>query len=196
MTQVTGVTAAGGADGAAAAADERATVGPGGLAPLETQATPLLGATNGNGGPSRPAATTASSRIPSLREAPIQALDEQQKLSISVIAVVAVLVANVSYLGYVTPPGGLSPYWESCLYETYIAFLVFNGLAFLFSLGAMGVVIVVPWLFPNKKAGQRLVNKWIGWGDPLKAVVSCHASMEAWPAEPAQGMGQWPRFYR
>lgn len=94
----------------------------------------------------------------------MQVLDEQQKLNITVISVVAVLVANVSFLGYVTPPGGPHPYWEYCLYGTYIAFLVFNGLAFLFSLGAMGVVVVVPWLFPNDKATTRLVNRWTSWG--------------------------------
>lgn len=81
----------------------------------------------------------------------------------TVISVVAVLVANVSFLGYVTPPGGSHPYWENCYYETYVIFLVFNGLAFLFSLGAMGVVVVVPWLFANLQIRER-VGKWTGCG--------------------------------
>lgn len=100
------------------------------------------------------------SKLPCL----LQALDEQQKLITTVISVVAVLVANVSFIGYVTPPAGPDVYWKSCLYGTYIAFLVFNGLAFLFSLGSMAVVIVVPWLFPNGRASMRLVNRWTGWG--------------------------------
>ena len=53
----------------------------------------------------------------------------------------AVLVANVSFLGYVTPPGGPHPYWETCNNHVYVAFLVLNGLAFLFSLGATGVAL-------------------------------------------------------
>ena len=43
-----------------------------------------------------------------------QGLSEQQKLIITVISVVAVLMANDSFLGYVTPPGGPHPWWEAC----------------------------------------------------------------------------------
>ena len=97
-----------------------------------------------------------------------QGLSEQQKLIITVISVVAVLVANISFLGYVTPPGGPHPWWETCShdYYTYVAFLVLNGLAFLFSLGAVGVVVVLPWLYPEKDAGRHKVsiNRWISWG--------------------------------
>ena len=80
----------------------------------------------------------------------------------------AVLVANVSFLGYVTPPGGLEPYWENCVpvYQTYRAFLILNGRAFLFALGATGEVVVVPWLYPEDNNGDRhlSVNRWIAWG--------------------------------
>ena len=56
----------------------------------------------------------------------------------------AILVANVSFLGYVTPPGGPHPYWETCNNRIYVAFMVLNGLAFLFSLGATGAALLVP----------------------------------------------------
>ena len=56
----------------------------------------------------------------------------------------AVLVANVSFLGYVTPPGRPHPYWETCNNRVYVAFMVLNGLAFLFSLGATGAALLVP----------------------------------------------------
>ena len=97
-----------------------------------------------------------------------QGLSEQQKLIITVISVVSVLVANVSFLGYVTPPGGPHPWWETCSehYHTFVAFLVLNGLAFLFSLGAMGVVVVLPWLYPERDASRHKgsINRWISWG--------------------------------
>ena len=30
------------------------------------------------------------------------------------IGIVAVLIANVTYVGYLTPPGGQDPYWLDC----------------------------------------------------------------------------------
>lgn len=73
------------------------------------------------------------------------------------------LVANVSYLGYVTPPGGPDPHWKNCQYDVYAVFIVFNGFAFLFSLGATGVVIVLPWLYPSDEK-KPAVDWWIGAG--------------------------------
>ncbi len=77
----------------------------------------------------------------------------------------AVLVANVTFVAYVTPPGGNQPYWGDCLYKTFVAFVFFNGMAFLGSVATVAIVVVVPWLYPSTKA-ERVAgaNKWIAWG--------------------------------
>ena len=77
----------------------------------------------------------------------------------------AVLVANISFVGYVTPPGGNHPYWETCSYPIYVGFLFCNGMAFLGSIGAVGIVVVVPRLYPSKTAEKTAsVNFWIRCG--------------------------------
>ncbi|KAL0047471.1 hypothetical protein WJX82_004320 [Trebouxia sp. C0006] len=43
------------------------------------------------------------------------------QLALPAIGVVAVLVANVTYLGWATPPGGTTPYWAGCTYPLYTA---------------------------------------------------------------------------
>lgn len=56
----------------------------------------------------------------------------------------AVLVANVTYLGWATPPGGTTPYWAGCTYPLYTGFLVTNGLAFVLAVLSVSVVTWTP----------------------------------------------------
>ncbi len=90
-------------------------------------------------------------------------LNEQEKQINNVIGILATLVISITFVGYVSPPGGNEPYWESCLYPIYVAFVFFSGMAFLGSLGAMAIVVVVTRLYPSTKRLSG-ANKWIGWG--------------------------------
>ena len=89
-------------------------------------------------------------------------MSESQSTIISVLGIVAVLIVNVTYVGYITPPGGSHPSWETCPYWPYIAFFCLNGLAFLFSLCAVVVMVFMPLLL------DRPGNDWrkpvIKWG--------------------------------
>ena len=60
------------------------------------------------------------------------------------IGICAVLIFNVCYVGYVTPPGGASPPWADCYYPVYVAFLYFNGFALVFSTAAIVAILVGP----------------------------------------------------
>ncbi|CAL8467337.1 g6874 [Coccomyxa elongata] len=84
---------------------------------------------------------------------------EAEKTITQILSVVAVLVANVAFLGYVVPPGGPHPYWETCNYSAYISFFYFNGFAFLFSLCAVCVMIFMPWLLQDS---ANILFYWIG----------------------------------
>ena len=55
---------------------------------------------------------------------------------------------------------------EYCTYNPYVAFLICNGLAFLFSVGAVGMVVAVPWLYPQRQTYKhhRSINCWIFCG--------------------------------
>ena len=69
----------------------------------------------------------------------------------------AILIANVTYLGFVTPPGGPNPYWQGCDYSLYAAFWFVNGAALIASVGAALVATLVPALIslPLKRGGKR-----------------------------------------
>ena len=90
--------------------------------------------------------------------------DEEYPLAINVLGIVAVLIANVTYLGYITPPGGTHPTWDGCVYHVFIAFFVLNGLAFIFSMCAIWLMVFVPlrWLTPGRpsKLGHNTVVWW------------------------------------
>ena len=89
--------------------------------------------------------------------------DEEYPLAINVLGIVAVLIANITYLGYITPPGGTHPVWEACDYHVFIAFFVLNGLAFIFSMCAIWLMIFVPlrWLSPGRPS--RLGHSTVVW---------------------------------
>ena len=70
--------------------------------------------------------------------------DEDYTLAINVLGIVAVLIANVTYLGYITPPGGPHPTWEACDYDWFLAFFILNGLAFIFSMVAIWMMVFMP----------------------------------------------------
>ena len=92
-----------------------------------------------------------------------EAADDEYTLAISVLGIVAVLIANITYLGYITPPGGTHPSWEACDYKVFIAFFVLNGLAFIFSLCAIWLMIFMPlqWLVRGK--AEILGHKTVVW---------------------------------
>lgn len=66
--------------------------------------------------------------------------EEQDKACDAVIVaigLVAVLIANVCYLGYVTPPGGPDPYWATCDYPLFTYFKMLNGSSFVLAVAAI-----------------------------------------------------------
>ena len=97
--------------------------------------------------------------LPAEREAK---LSDSHTTIINVLGIVAVLIVNVTYVGYITPPGGSHPSWETCNYWPYIAFFVLNGLAFLFSLCAVCVVAFLPYVLDG--SGTRWDLSVIRWG--------------------------------
>lgn len=108
---------------------------------LRVQATPN-GATCMRGGPP---STSHLDRQTSLRISDkdrIRALDAM----IVAIGIVAVLITNVAYVGYLTTPGGPDPYWLDCDYQAFVAYIYLNGFAMVFSTAAIAVVTFGPFL--------------------------------------------------
>ena len=63
---------------------------------------------------------------------------------------VAVLIANVTFLGWAQPPGGTDPYWQHCTYRMFLVFQLLNGAAFLLSMIAVMVVTFFPLILPRR----------------------------------------------
>jgi hypothetical protein len=72
-------------------------------------------------------------------------------LKIKTIPVVAVLVANVAYLGYLTPPGSSEGWWD-CDYSVYTAYVIVLGLTFIFSIASIVSVLLAVVLHSRKDA--------------------------------------------
>ena len=81
---------------------------------------------------------------------------EAYQIGLPAIGIVSVLVANVTFLGWATPPGGSTPYWQSCNYPIFTAFLILNSVAFMLALAAVVVVTAFP-LFLSKKPRHAAV---------------------------------------
>ena len=81
-----------------------------------------------------------------------QALDpeEVQKALdaiIVAIGIVAVLITNVAYVGYLTPPGGgAAAYWADCDYPIFTGYIYLNGFALVFSTAAIAAVTFGPFV--------------------------------------------------
>jgi hypothetical protein len=66
------------------------------------------------------------------------------------IGIASVLIANVTFLGFLTPPGlADKPYWSDCAvnFAVYSGFVFMNGFALVFSLAALASVTFVPCIF-------------------------------------------------
>ena len=94
------------------------------------------------------AARDAAAKVQA-EEAEKKAVEDVDKAHDSVIVAIgicAVLIVNVCYVGYVTPPGGSSAFWADCYYSVYVAFLYFNGFALVFSVAAIVAVLLGPYV--------------------------------------------------
>ena len=67
---------------------------------------------------------------------------------LSTLAVVAVLIVNVTYFGWAQPPGGATPSWQSCSYHYLFLFQLLNGIAFVLSMTAVVAVTLLPLTVP------------------------------------------------
>lgn len=90
----------------------------------------------------------------------MQGPNEAEKTIVNSLSVVAVLIANVAYIGYITPPGGFKPFWETCNYIAFVAFIYLNGLAFLFSVCAVCVMVFMPWLLQEVPDWHKTIIRW------------------------------------
>ena len=72
------------------------------------------------------------------------------------VGIVAVLVANVAYAGYLTTPGGPDPYWADCYYPIFVAFTYLDGFSLVFAVAAIFAVTFGPaFLIWEGKGGWR-----------------------------------------
>ncbi len=69
---------------------------------------------------------------------------QEQLLGLSTLAVVAVLIVNVTYFGWAQPPGGATPTWQGCFYVYLFLFQTLNGVAFVLSMTAVEAVTLLP----------------------------------------------------
>ena len=72
----------------------------------------------------------------------------EQLQVLSMLAVVAVLIVNVTYFGWAQPPGGATPSWQGCLYHYLFLFQLLNGIAFVLSMTAVVAVTLLPLTVP------------------------------------------------
>ena len=79
---------------------------------------------------------------------PLDAEDTRKARDAIIVAIgiSSVLIINVAYLGYITPPGGPDPYWADCFYPVFVAFFVLNGFALVFSVAALCAVTWGPFV--------------------------------------------------
>ena len=82
-------------------------------------------------------------------------------MGIPAIGVVATLVASIAFSGWVSPPGGPSPYWVGCSYPVFTAFLIVNGAAFMLSVASVIVITAFPLLL------KRTPHQAAWWGGTL-----------------------------
>ena len=78
----------------------------------------------------------------------------------------AVLIANVAYVGYLSTPGGPNPWWADCDYPLFIAFIITNGFALVFSVAAIVAVLLGPYILLR----QRRLH----WRQPVVNLGLCH----------------------
>ncbi|KAK9839429.1 hypothetical protein WJX81_001628 [Elliptochloris bilobata] len=60
------------------------------------------------------------------------------------VGIVAVLIVNLAYLEYVTPPGGPDLYWLNCYYPVSFVYVACDGFALVFSVAAIMAVTCGP----------------------------------------------------
>ena len=72
----------------------------------------------------------------------------EQLQVLSTLAVVAVLIVNVTYFGWAQPPGGATPSWQGCSYRYLLLFQLLNGIAFVLSMTAVVAVTLLPLTLP------------------------------------------------
>ena len=82
------------------------------------------------------------------------------------IGISSVLVINVAYVGYITTPGGPDPYWAECFYGVFVAYIVLNSFALVFSIAALCAVTWGPFVLIWRRVGT--------WRTPVVNVGLIH----------------------
>lgn len=74
--------------------------------------------------------------------------DSKRALDAMIVAIgiSTVLIINVAYVGYITTPGGPNAYWADCFYGVFVAYIVLNGFALVFSVAALCAVTWGPFV--------------------------------------------------
>ena len=76
------------------------------------------------------------------------------------VGIVAVLVANVAYVGYLTVPGGEDPYWQDCYYLVFVVYTYMNGFSLVFAVAAIFAVTFGPTLLIWKSKNALQDVQW------------------------------------
>ena len=87
---------------------------------------------------------TRSSRRPRRLDKPEDSKKAAYDAILVAVGIVAVLVANVAYAGYLTTPGGPDPYWADCYYPIFVAFTYLDGFSLVFAVAAIFAVTFGP----------------------------------------------------
>ena len=82
------------------------------------------------------------------------------------IGIVAVLIANVACVGYLSTPGGPNPWWADCDYPLFTAFMISNGFSLVFSVAAIVAVLVGPYIL--------IMQQQLHWRQPVVNLGLCH----------------------
>ncbi|KAK9846634.1 hypothetical protein WJX81_008010 [Elliptochloris bilobata] len=112
-----------------------------------------------------------------LRKASLQPVtpeDASKALDAIIVAIgiVAVLIVDVCYVGYVTTPGGPDPYWSDCHYPAFIAYVCLNGFALVFATAAIVSVTFGP-LVPRTLSPEVVKPNNATFGSAPPESVTC-----------------------
>ena len=78
---------------------------------------------------------------------------------LTAVGIVAVLVANVAYVGFLTTPGGPDPYWSDCHYSIYAGYIYLNGYSLVFAVAALMAVTVGPFFLISQRKKDPLTDE-------------------------------------
>lgn len=87
----------------------------------------------------------------------------------ALVGIAAVLIATVTYTGYLTPPGA-NQYYAACPYRIFTAFIILNGFTFMFAVFSL-VLVIIGAVYFNDNDLRRGHLLWSFWFLVLSALI-------------------------